>query len=151
MMPGDEEDEWDEKIRQSLRYTVRLLIKHPHIDPARITDELKLFPDLSGMVGSPRTTPAGKAIQGVRTESVWSHWFRTERNRLFFRDIVKVVDDLQAHAKFLHEIVSGGGSISVIVSLPGDINIGDHFQWRDMARLSALHIDLGIEVFPDFG
>jgi hypothetical protein len=34
--------------------------------------------------------------------------------------------------------------------LPGDINIGDRFPWRDMGRLSALRIELGIEVFPDF-
>jgi len=54
------------------------------------------------------------------------------------------------HKEFLHEIVNGGGTIDLIVHLPGDINIGDCFPWRDMARLSALRVDLGIEVFPDF-
>ncbi len=57
---------------------------------------------------------------------------------------------LSGTKNFLHELVIGGGTIDLIVHLPGDTNIGDVFRWRDMARLSALHINLGIEVFPEF-
>jgi hypothetical protein len=146
----DEEDEWDRKIRNSLRYSVRLLIKHPNIDPIQITDALRLKPNSSGVGDSPRMTSAGKALPGVNKESNWSHWFRVEKNRLFFSDVVKLIDKLEPHRDFMHEIVNGGGDISLIVSLPGDINIGDNFRWQDMARLSALGIELGIEVFPDF-
>jgi hypothetical protein len=27
---------------------------------------------------------------------------------------------------------------------------GSDFPWRDMARLSDLHIDLGVEVYPEY-
>ena len=47
-------------------------------------------------------------------------------------------------------IVKGGGAIDLIVNLPGDLNIGDALPWHEMQRLSALRIDLGIEVFPGF-
>jgi hypothetical protein len=77
-------------------------------------------------------------------------WFLVERNRLFFADVVKLIDRLEPHKDFLHEIVSIGGRISLIVHLPGDTNIGSSFHWRDMVRLGDLRIDLGIEVFPNF-
>lgn len=150
MAIDDEDDKWDEEIKQALRYSVRLMIKHPGIDPARITEALRLTPNRSHVVGSPRMGPTGLSLPGVYKESAWSHWFRVERNRLFFTDIVKLIDRLEPHKQFLHDIVGGGGTIDLIVGLPGDTNIGDCFRWRDMARLAALRIDLGIEVFPDF-
>ena len=73
-----------------------------------------------------------------------------ERNRLFFTDVGKVIDRLEPYRDFLLHVVDGGGKINLIVSLPGDINIGDDLPSREMARLCALKIDLGIEVFPDF-
>lgn len=150
MALDDEDDEWDEKLKRSLRYEVRLLIKHPDMDPARITETLRLKPNLSHLAGSPRITPKGGSLPGVYRESAWSHWFRIERNRLFFADVAKLIDRLEPQKEFLHGIVSSGGTIDVIVSVPGDTNIGDSFRWRDMARLAALRIDLGIEVFPNF-
>ena len=83
MALGDEEDEWDRKIKDPLRYSIWLLFKHPNIDPQRITENLGLKPNSSGMVGSPRITPIGKPLPGLHKESVWSCWFRTERNRCF--------------------------------------------------------------------
>jgi hypothetical protein len=150
MALGDEEDEWAEQIKHSLRYSVRLMIKHPNIDPTRITEALGLKPNTSGIVGSWRKTPTGKSLPVTYKESGWSHWFRVERNRFFFQDVVKVIDKLEPQRDFLHEIVNGGGTIDLIIHLPGDANIGDHLQWRDMGRLSSLRIDLGIEVFPEF-
>jgi hypothetical protein len=149
-MVVDNEDEWDERIRQSLRYGVRILIKHPNINPTKITETLGLLPNLFHVAGTPRMTPKGKLLDGVHKLSTWSCWYDVTRNRLFFRDVVKLIDKFEAHRDFLHEIVDGGGSIDLIVNLPGDINIGDSFRWQDMARLSTLRIDLGIEVFPDF-
>src|SRR6202035_3144157 len=102
-----------------------ILIKHPKIDPAGITELLRLKPNSAGMVGSRRMTPDGKPLPGLHKESGWSHWFRVERNRRFFQDVVKVIDKLEPHRDFLHEIVRGGGSIDLIVQLPGDVNIGD--------------------------
>lgn len=150
MALGDDEDEWEEKIRNSLRYSIRLLIKHPNIDPADITGTLRMTPRYAGIAGSRRTTSAGRALLSVRDVSEWTHTFDVKRNRLFFQDVVKMIDRLEPHRDFLHKIVSDGGSINLIVSLPGDINIGDTFSWREIARLSALRINLDIEVFPDF-
>jgi hypothetical protein len=142
------EQELDED--DPLRYSVRLLIRHPNIDPDRITKILGLSPQLSAMAGSERRTRTGDLLPGPHKDSVWSHWFRVEGNRLFFSDVEKTIDKLQPHRALLAEIADSGGFIELIVSLPGDVNIGDSFPWRKMARLCDLHIDLGIEVFPEF-
>lgn len=68
----------------------------------------------------------------------------------FFSDAVKLIDRLEPHKALLVEIEQSGGSVCLIVDLPGDTNIGDVFPWREMARLVAMRIDLGIEVFPEF-
>jgi hypothetical protein len=58
MALDNEDDNWEEEIKRSLRYEIRLLIKHPDMDPARITEELRLKPNLSHLVGNPRMTKA---------------------------------------------------------------------------------------------
>ena len=132
------------------KYQVRLLIKHPTIDPTRITNSLGLSPNISAIAGSARQTPAGTTLSGVHGVSLWSHSFTVKGNRLFFSDIVKMINKLEPHKALLAEIASSGGSIDLIIHLPGAINIGDVFPWREMARLCALQINLGIEVFPNF-
>jgi hypothetical protein len=142
--------ESDFEKNESFRFGIRLLIKHPNIDPDRITKTLQLTPDLSAKMGGVRKNPAGVVLPGLHKHSVWSHSFRVERNRFFFSEAVKLIDRLEPHKALLVEIQNSGGSICLIVDLLGDTNIGDVFSWRDMARLGALRIDLGIEVFPDF-
>src|SRR6266566_5787909 len=94
-MALDDQDELDERIRQALRYTVRLLIKHPNIDPAKITEGFGFEPKMTHVAGTPRKTLKGDPLPGMYKESAWSHSFRVERNRLFFQDVVKVIDRLE--------------------------------------------------------
>lgn len=59
-----------------------------------------------------------------------------------------MIGKLEARKDLFAEIERDGGSICLIIDLPGKHNIGSVLGWRDMARLAALKIDLGIEVFP---
>jgi hypothetical protein len=139
----------DEKF-QGIRYQIRLLIRHPSIGPDRITNTLRLIPHLSAIAGSVRKNPKGTVLRGLHKDSVWSHSFRVEGNRPFFSDVVELINKLEPHKAFLVEIQNSGGSTSMVLDLPGDVNIGDVLPWREMARLCALRIDLSIEVFPEF-
>jgi hypothetical protein len=150
MALNDREDEWDKKSENSLRYSIWLMIQHPNIDPAKITETLGLRPNVSGIAGSRRMTPAGKTLPSTHKLSEWSHWFRVERSRRFFIDVVRVIDRLEPHRDFLLKIVGDGGTIDLTVHLPGDVNIGSDFPWQEMSRLCGLRIDLGVEIFPDF-
>jgi hypothetical protein len=140
----------DDDERGPLRYKIRLLIRHPTIDPDRITNTLGLTPQRSAMVGSVRKNPVGLVLPGLHTDSTWSHSIRVDGNRRFFSDVVNLIDRLEPHKNFLIELEKTGGSISMVVDLPGDVNIGDVLSWSHMARLSAMRIRLSIEVFPEF-
>jgi hypothetical protein len=146
MMPAQMAEERGDQFR----YQVRLLIKHPDIDPAHITNTLGLTPNVSAIAGSTQETPAGTVLPGVHKVSLWSHSFNVKGNRLFFSTIVEMIDKLEPKKALLTEIADTGGSIELIVNLPGIVNIGDVFPWHDMARLCAMRINLGIEVFPKF-
>lgn len=135
---------------QPYRFEIRLLIKHPRIHPDLITKKLGLMPHMAHLAGTPRKTPIGTPLPSVYRESAWGYSFRVDGKRHFFEDVVKLIEAVEPHAGFLSEIADTGGSVSLIVSLPGEINIGDTLPIQELARLSMLKIDLGIEVFPKF-
>jgi len=143
-------EQMDDEENRDLRYRIRLVIHHPDIDPDRITKTLRLPPDSFAIKGSVRKTPKGNILPGLHRTSSWSHVFRIERHRHFFSEVVKMIDRLEPHKALLNEIADNGGFINLIADLPGDVNIGSEFPWRDMARLADLHIDLGVEVYPEY-
>ena len=125
------------------RYDIRLLISHPSIDPARITSVLGKTPGHAAKSGAPT---GGRHVHRL---SFWNHSHEIKGKRRFFSSFAETLDWLEPHRAFLADIVKEGGSIMLIVNLPGDTNIGSTLSWQDMARLVALKIDLGVEVFPD--
>lgn len=140
----------DDDGLERLRYSVRLLIRHPSLDPDFISRKLGLAPQASHLVGAPRRAPNAASLPGIYRDSVWSCWERVERHRRFFDDVVKILDIPERHASFLAEINETGGQTELIVDLPGDVNIGDTLPSREMRRMAELGIKLGIEVFPQF-
>jgi hypothetical protein len=116
--------------------------------PDFITKKLKLVPHLNWTAGRPRKAPNGNLLRGRSKETVWGYHRYTERKRAFFEDVVALIDVLEPHANFLQEIVDSGGRMFIALDLVGDTNIGDALSYQQLARLSALRIDLSVEVFP---
>ena len=133
-----------------LKFAIGLMIKHPTMDPARISMELGLQPWHSWKAGEPRVTPVGKRLPGVNPTSYWVSREEVTGKRLFFENVLELVSRLEPSSQFIAEIVDGGGFVSITVQLPGERNIGDSMDWPGLARIAALKIELGIEVFPDW-
>ena len=133
------------------RFTIGLGLRHPWIDPAEVTSRLKLEPLNSWKAGEPRRTPTGILLEGTRSESMWVHAKRFAESKRFTAAISALLDELTPHRDFFQRIVSEGGSIRLSLHLPGDVNIGDDFEWQLLARLAELHFELTVEVFPKFG
>lgn len=138
--PDDEEYKEPEP-----KCSIRLLIW-----PDRITKTLGLTPDSSVMVGQERRTPVGTLLPGRHKETRWSYSTGVHRARLYFRGVTKLIDRLEPHKDFFVEIDEGGGFTAIIVGLDGAVHTGDHLRWRDTARLSAMRMELGVEVYPNF-
>lgn len=141
-------EETEEGQHKGLRYMIRLLIKHPSIDPATITAKLGLAP--TGMTrrsGAPRETPKGNPLPGLWHQSTWSHHIDIRDKRSFFDEVVQLLELLEPNAAFLSEIIDSGGAIEMTVDLFGERNIGDSLGADHLRRLGALRINLGVEVF----
>ena len=147
-MRADDDDYFSSN--DSLRYGVRLIIRHPAIDPEIITRTLQIEPTRSAMVGTVMKSPKGEPLRGNHRDSVWSYSLHVKKNRFFFREVVELIAKLEPHKAFLVDLIESGGTAIVAIDLPGDTNIGDALRWREVARLGALRIDLSVEVFPDW-
>ncbi|MCC8968401.1 DUF4279 domain-containing protein [Bradyrhizobium sp. Pear76] len=143
-------DEYRKAATVDLRYTVRLLVKHPTIDPAEITTALGIAPSLARAVGTEIVTPTGVKLASRSKQSVWNWSESIKGKRDFFDSVAELADHLEAHRQFLGTLVSSGGEIIAIVHLPGNVNIGSILKSVDLRRLAHLEISLGIEVFPEF-
>lgn len=52
-------------------FTLSLRLRHPAIDPSRITQTLGIEPQHTWMAGDPRQDPGGEALEGAYRESYW--------------------------------------------------------------------------------
>jgi Domain of unknown function (DUF4279) len=53
-------------------FTISLHIRHPTIDPCRITEMLGIDPQHTWQAGGPRRGPTGEDLEGVYRESYWT-------------------------------------------------------------------------------
>ncbi|MDD2816775.1 MAG: DUF4279 domain-containing protein [Thiotrichaceae bacterium] len=139
----------DDDSDKNLYYTMRLLIRHPSIDPKIITTELRLRPFRCCRFGDRRSTPRGNPLKGLWKDSWWTWNNRYRGNRAFFNSVDELLDRLEPHRAFLLDLVSSGGTISLILHIPGKYNIGNVLNFQSMEKMVNLKIVLGIEVFPD--
>jgi hypothetical protein len=133
------------------RFVLRFEVRHPSMRPERITEALELEPHRAWAVGVPRRNPRGDPLPGVYIETSWGYltWHKGRRN--FFDTMAELLDSLADKRPFLDELISSGGGVSMIIYLPGDVNIGDELEASVMKRLAELNISVGVEVFPQFG
>lgn len=139
-----------QKQVSGLRFVLRLIVRHPSLDPKLISTQLGLAPHVTQMAGEARVAPSGVPIGGRYSDSRWGWSARFEKRREFFDEVSVLANRLYPHKEFLSKIVDSGGSVEIVVHLPGDTNIGWTMPWAELATLAELKIDLGIEVFPDF-
>lgn len=129
-------------------FVLSLAIRHPEIDPVRISTVLQRTPWRSWRAGDARATPRGRKLPGDWPDSYWIESAPVVGERDFFSEIGAELGSLAEHAQFLKEIVATGGTVSLQIDLPGDANIGSVLPHALIVRLAALPLDISVEVFP---
>lgn len=131
------------------RFSIVLLIRHPHIDPKKISEELRLEPYGHAKSGEPRMTLQGAPLPGVHERSWWNHIFYYEGDAGFFEEMEQLVNRLALHKDFFHRIANEGGSSELFFEFPGDVNQGNTAKPTLLTQIAELKLNLGLEIFPD--
>jgi len=95
-------------------------------------------PDYSWSVGE-----RGKA------QTMWSRESYTTGKRFFFEEVRDVLDWIHAKEGFAEKLRATGGSLCVIVNLPGAVNLGCTLEPEVMQLAAQLGVSVGVEVFPN--
>jgi hypothetical protein len=133
----------------SERFSLRIVIRHPSIDPNTISKELEFEPLRRWQAGEPRETPKKRPLEGVWPDTRWIYVVNHREGADFGGEIEKLADNLLSKLPFLEMIHNSGGDITLSVSLPGDVNQESAISWSVLSKLAKLRINLGAEVFPD--
>lgn len=144
---GADEDEIDWNAR--LRFVVSIMVWHPSLDPAVLTEALGRTPFRCWQAGTLRSTMRGDPLPGRWPDSYWVARRRAEGRRDFFAAAGEEMTALEACAGLVGRILADGGKVNLKLSLPGENNIGDVMPAAMLMRLGALGVGLDVEVFPD--
>lgn len=147
-MAVDADEDPSSEGGEHLRYSVGLMIKHPTLDPAEISQEPGMVPKHSWVAGAPRKTPAGTPLPGTYPHSYWVTFEVVRGRRFFFEGAIAMLERLEAASDSVRGITDSGGTVAINVGLFGGENIGDTIGWSALTRFEALKIQLGVEVFP---
>jgi hypothetical protein len=131
-------------------FTVSLHIRHPSIDPARITQTLGIEPQHSWQAGAPRRGPTGEELEGAYRESYWTAPLMQEPQLSAERVTVESVLTqtaalLRRTHDFLEQLNTSGGVSELQVSL---FARGD-FRLDLVAESLALLGRLGLAIVLD--
>ena len=132
------------------RYKISLRIRHPAMDPAEITRAMRLDPWRSWRAGDPRTTPKGRALEGLNRDTYWTA--RLIEDRWPGKDLASALDEclnrLAPHRDFFHRVRSQGGSVEFFVGWFFDGQSGGLLDSDLLARMADLKINLSLDVYP---
>lgn len=132
------------------KYSIRLSIRHPDIDPNEITRTLGMEPDIAWTPGLPKVTSHGKILPTKAKSTYWNYDKIVEDDPKFSVTLKKIVLNLEKHRDFLKGIIQTYGDIEIDIQFYGQANIGDIIDWDVLEKMARLKINLGIEVFPDW-
>jgi Domain of unknown function (DUF4279) len=141
----------DDGSKCEYEFTISLRLRHPGIDPARITDTLAIQPQHSWNVGDPRRDPAGAALEGVYRESFWVAQL-TEQPQLATAGVsvesvlLQTLGQLRRSQSFLAQLHAEGGVAELHVSLFARTDFRLDLSAQSLALLGNLGLAVALDV-----
>jgi Domain of unknown function (DUF4279) len=134
-------------------FTITLCVRHPDIDPARITATLGIDPQASWKKGDPRVGPQGESLTGAHRESYWTGGLMaapqlSSEYSSIEVELLKILARLREYYEFLLELRSDGAASELHVSLFARQEFRLDFQPSTLELLGRLGLAVALEVHP---
>jgi Domain of unknown function (DUF4279) len=132
-------------------FTISLRIRHPRIDPARITEALGIEPQHTWRAGEPRRDPGGEELEGDYRESYWMGRLmeapQLSSGRVSVETVLeRTLDQLRRSHDFLEQLNTDGGVAELQVSLYARENFRLELPADSLALLGRLRVAVALDV-----
>jgi hypothetical protein len=134
-------------------FTISLRIRHPGIDPSRITEALGIEPQHTWRAGHPRRDPAGGQLEGVYHESYWMGRLMHEpqlssAGTSVESVLVQTLTQLRRAHGFLEQLANDGGFAELYVSLFAREDFRLELSADSLTALGRLRLAVALDVHP---
>ena len=134
-------------------FTVSLRLRHPAIDPSKITQTLGIEPQHTWKAGDPRRAPAGEALDGAYRESYWMGRLMDEPQlssaRLSVESVLRqTLAQLRRSHAFLEQLHAEGGVAELDVSLYARDAFRLELSDETLGLLGRLGLAVALDVHP---
>ena len=133
-------------------FTVSLRIRHPSIEPSRITETLGIEPQHTWKAGEPRRDPGGGDRAGVYRESYWMGRLMDEpqlSGQVSVETVLlQTLTQLRRSQPFLEQLSAEGGVAELSISLFARENFRLELSSDSLALLGRLRLSVALDVQP---
>jgi hypothetical protein len=135
-------------------FTISLCIRHPTIDPSRITRSLGIEPQHSWKAGEPRRSPAGDELEGLYHQSYWTGRLMDEPQLSSERAsvesvLLQLLSQLSRSSyDFLQQLNADGGAAELVVSLFSRGVLRLDLSPESSALLGRLRLTIALDIHP---
>jgi Domain of unknown function (DUF4279) len=134
-------------------FTMSLRLRHPAIDPSRITQTLGIEPQHTWKAGDPRRDPAGGALGGVHRESYWMGRLMEEpqlsSTGLSVESVLlQTLAHLRRSYDFLEQLHAEGGVAELHISLYAREDFQLELSAQSLGLLGRLGLTVALDVHP---
>lgn len=130
------------------RYSISLRLRHPSMDPEKISTALGETPRFSWKAGERRRTPTGQSLEGLNDTTYWCSQSIDGKGFDLASTIGLNLESLESHRSFLTGFCSTGGEVEYFIGWYTDgRNTGETFNSDLLKRLADLGIDLAFDVY----
>jgi hypothetical protein len=132
-------------------FTISLRIRHPTVDPGRITEALGILPQHTWKAGDRRRDPAGVQLEGDYRESYWMARLMEQpqlsSGTLSVETVlVRTLDQLRRSHAFLKQLNADGGVAELQVSLYARQNFRLELIAASLTLLARLGLAIALDV-----
>jgi len=134
-------------------YEMVLRVRHPSLDPAVLTNTLRVQPEHCWKAGDPRVSQTGQPLGGQHRDSYWSAPLPVESvgGATLSREVVlsQQLLSLTRHRDFFKGLQADGAEISLVVEIPAVTGPAITLSAVCLRRAADLNIEIEFQVVGD--